>query len=76
MEAAIQDLFDHGKIRSSRSTILAVDTIVDHIPKNLVFVVELIGELYMLGARLLKQGLSLLNSSLTIRVLGLNTNHG
>ncbi len=74
MGTAIQDLLDHGKFRSSIS-ITTVNTVVDHTPKNFVFVVELIGELCMLGARLLKQGLSLLNSSLTIRGLGLNTNH-
>ncbi len=64
MGTAIQDLNDHGKFISAIS---AVDTVVDRITKTLVFDSELIGELCMLGARLLKQGLSLLNSSLAIR---------
>ncbi len=74
MGTAVLDLLDHGKFRSS-IPITTVDTVVNHILKNLVFVVELSGELCMRGARLLKQGLSLLNYSLTIRELGLNTHH-
>jgi hypothetical protein len=52
----------------SSITIPAADlcTVVDHTPKNLVFFVDLIGELGVLVACLLKQGLSLLNPSLTL----------
>ena len=56
MGTAIQNVFHHGKFfRSSIYTIPDADlnTVVNHTPKNLVFFVDLIGELGILVARLL-----------------------
>ena len=55
MQTALEDVLDDGEC-------ISINTVIDHIPKNLVFLVDLFGELGMLVARLHKQGLSLLNS--------------
>ena len=68
MGTAVQNVFHHGKFfRGSIYTIPDADlnTVVDHTPKNLVLFVDVIGELGVLVACLLEQGLSLLNPSLT-----------
>ena len=70
MGTAIKDLIDERK-STFMITIASANSVVDHFPKNLVFCGDLVSQLVVLMACLLK---FLLEPGAILRELGLNMN--